>query len=149
MDQNSQTIVLINHSRTGSPTQFFMLYLSSWDNLLYKMHISFFKKVLIILRYSTKHANIWLGLQFSLKRSEAFCIFALYKFVYHYYSWWLLYLRHKSGPGPGLAKLGWHIYWYLSILYQIFLLHLNIYLLLEIVVSVTSAFWQLIWLQIL
>ena len=33
----------------------------------HKMHISFFKKVLIILRYSTKHANIWLGVQCPLK----------------------------------------------------------------------------------
>ena len=30
------------------------------------MHQLFFKKVLIILRYSTKHANFWLGVQYPL-----------------------------------------------------------------------------------
>ena len=32
-----------------------------------KMHTPFFKKVLIILRYSTKHDNFWLRVQFPLK----------------------------------------------------------------------------------
>ena len=31
-----------------------------------KIYISFFKKVLIILRWRTKHANFWLGVQWSL-----------------------------------------------------------------------------------
>ena len=41
-----------------------MLFLSSlaWT-IYFKMHILFFKKVLIILRYNTKHANFWLGVQ--------------------------------------------------------------------------------------
>ena len=34
------------------------------------MHILIFKKVLIILRWGTKHANIWLGMQFTLKTQE-------------------------------------------------------------------------------
>ena len=31
------------------------------------MHISYFKKMLIILRWSTKHAIFWLGVQYPLK----------------------------------------------------------------------------------
>ena len=34
MDQNSQTIVLINNPRTAWPTLSLMLFLSSFDNLL-------------------------------------------------------------------------------------------------------------------
>ena len=36
--------------------------------IYYKMHILFFfKEVLIILKYSTKYANIWLGVQYPHK----------------------------------------------------------------------------------
>ena len=34
--------------------------------MYYKMHIWFFKKVLIILKQSTKQANFWLGMQYPL-----------------------------------------------------------------------------------
>ena len=56
MDQNSQNVVWINNSRTVWPTEILMLFLSSLD---YKMHVLFFKKLMIILRYSTKHAYFW------------------------------------------------------------------------------------------
>ena len=36
----------------------------------YKMHISFFKKVLIILRWGTTHAYFWLGVHYPLKGSR-------------------------------------------------------------------------------
>ena len=62
MGQNSQIIVLINNSRTTWPTKILMLFLGSLDNLQYNMHMLFFKNVLIILRYSTKHANFGLWL---------------------------------------------------------------------------------------
>ena len=58
MVQNSRNIILISNSRK---CHFWV----SWT-ICYKMVILFFKKVLIILR-STKHANLGLGVQFSLR----------------------------------------------------------------------------------
>ena len=40
------------------------------------MHTLFFKKVLIILRQSTEHANFLLGVQFPLKLPHAYVYFA-------------------------------------------------------------------------
>ena len=37
----------------------------SWT-IYYQMHMLFFKKVVIILRKSAKHANFWVGVQYSL-----------------------------------------------------------------------------------
>ena len=58
MDQNSQN-VLINNSRTAQPT----LNFNTIFEFLGKFTITciFFKMVLLILRQSTKQANIWLG----------------------------------------------------------------------------------------
>ena len=59
MDQNSQNIALIKKKKkigTAKPTLSFQFYfLLPWA-FFYKMHILFFKKVLIILRWNTKHA---------------------------------------------------------------------------------------------
>ena len=66
MDQNSQNTVMINNSGTTRPTYILMLFLSSLDNLPSDVHIILKKRVLIILRQSTKHANFWLGVQFPL-----------------------------------------------------------------------------------
>ena len=60
MDQNIQNVIWINNSRTAWPTKILMLFLVPWT-IYYKIHTLFFKKVLIILRYSTKHANFWVG----------------------------------------------------------------------------------------
>ena len=79
MDQNSRTIILINNSRTAWPTWILMLFLSSSLDNLYKMHtcISFFKKVLIILRQNTKHANFWLGVHYPIRARSQILVLGL------------------------------------------------------------------------
>ena len=47
MNQNCQNIVLINKFKNRLAHLIFMIFLSSWG-IYYKMHIIFFKKVLII-----------------------------------------------------------------------------------------------------
>ena len=54
------------NSKTALPTKNLMPFLSFSDNLLGDAYIPF-KKVLIILRLSTKHAQFWFGAQFPLK----------------------------------------------------------------------------------
>ena len=50
IDQYIILTVLVHNLKTAWPTKFSMSFLSSLDNFFYKMHISFFIKVLIILR---------------------------------------------------------------------------------------------------
>ena len=63
MDQNSLNIVLINNSRTIWSTYIFKILMPFFSSLkkFIVAYLLFFKKVLKILRYSTKHANFWLG----------------------------------------------------------------------------------------
>ena len=50
-----------------------MSFLSFSDNLLYDVYrISNFKRVLIILRKSTKYAHFWSGVQYPLKERSVF-----------------------------------------------------------------------------
>ena len=46
MDQNCQNIVWIKNSRTTLPTTTLMLFLSSWDILLYKLHCKRLQRIL-------------------------------------------------------------------------------------------------------
>ena len=45
MDQNSQNVLWINNSRAALAYLDFVLFLSFLDDLYYKMHVLFYKKV--------------------------------------------------------------------------------------------------------
>ena len=51
--------------RTAWFTEISILFWGLWT-IYYKVYVIFFKKVLVILRQSTKHVNFWLGVQFPL-----------------------------------------------------------------------------------
>ena len=69
--QNIILTVLIHNLKTARPTKIPMPFLNSLDNLLWDVCIIFFKKVLIILRESTKHANFWLRGAVPLKNGNS------------------------------------------------------------------------------
>ena len=58
--------VLICNLKTAWPTKVSLLFLSSLNNLLIKMHMLFFTKMLIKLRYTVQNMLIWLELQYPL-----------------------------------------------------------------------------------
>ena len=68
MDQNSQNNVLINNSKTKNHLSY-LNFNASFEFLgqfTVRYMYNFSKKVLIILRQSTKHAYCWLGVQYPL-----------------------------------------------------------------------------------
>ena len=68
MDQNSQNIALIKNLRTARPTLSFNLIFDFLGHFSIRCIYYFSKKVLIILRWNTKHVEYWLGVQFPLNK---------------------------------------------------------------------------------
>ena len=66
IDQNIILTVLIHNLKTAWSTEISMPFIFPWT-IYFKMHASFFEKVLIILRLHTKYANFKLGLQYPLR----------------------------------------------------------------------------------
>ena len=67
IDQNNILHVLINNSESAGPTRIIVPILNLSDNSLQDNHIIFSKKVLIILRKHTQHAQFQFRVQFPLK----------------------------------------------------------------------------------
>ena len=61
MDQNSENSVLINNTRTACLIKILMPFFEFLRQSTKMKCTSFFIKVLMILRYSIKHVNFWLG----------------------------------------------------------------------------------------
>ena len=69
MDQNSQNIALIKKNLgTARPTLSFNFIFDFLGHFSIRCIYYFSKKVLIILRWNTKHVNYWLGVQFPLNK---------------------------------------------------------------------------------
>ena len=68
MDQNSQNIALIKNLGTARPTLSFNFIFDFLGHFSIRCIYYFSKKVLIILRWNTKHVEYWLGVHFPLNK---------------------------------------------------------------------------------
>ena len=92
-----------------------------------KMHTLFFKKVLVILRKSIKHANFWIGVQFPLRGTTYYIAIILYfKFKFFRTCLYFCIFRNPSyaltykqscrkdkvrARKPNICSLHWVIHW--------------------------------------
>ena len=70
LKQSNVLHVLINNSRTAAPAEIPMPFLSFSKNLFKDIIISFFKKVLAILRQCMKYVQFWFGVLFPLDKTK-------------------------------------------------------------------------------